>query len=77
MLLHALHPGGPLQALNIARPVVHVGGGGELATGLHSGDDHRFKIGAGGVDRCGVARGPGAENDESMVLDVGHANLMQ
>ena len=45
MGLHPLHEVGPLQAVVIARPVVHVGGGRELAAHFDAGDQCRLEIG--------------------------------
>ncbi len=56
MLLHALHQRRALQAFDVARPVVHVGGGHELAALFQAGDQHRFEIGARGVDRGRCSR---------------------
>ncbi|OMP13837.1 hypothetical protein COLO4_00848, partial [Corchorus olitorius] len=43
VLLHALHQGRAGQAVGVARPVVDFGGGGQLATGLHAGDQQRLE----------------------------------
>ena len=74
MFEHALHEVGPLQSLDIARPVFDVGRGGKLASLLNTRDDDRCEIGAGCVDCRGVARRAGAENDQSMVLGFAHSN---
>src|SRR5204862_337272 len=69
---HALHERRPLQSLDIARPVVDVGGGHELPALLDAGDQERRAIGARGVHRRAVARGARAQNDEAAVLGWGH-----
>jgi len=61
--LHALHQFGTLHTLVITRPVVDIGGGGELAALLHAGDDDGIQVCACSVNRRSVARRPGTEND--------------
>ena len=39
MFLHALHEFWTQDALVIARPIIDIGGGGELAALLHAGED--------------------------------------
>ena len=58
---------GPLDALGVGGPVVHVGGGHELAALREAGDEARLEVRTGGVDRGGVSRGPGAQDEESRV----------
>ncbi|MCY1291136.1 hypothetical protein D9M70_403130 [compost metagenome] len=72
VLLHALHQGRAGQALDVTGPVVHFGGGGELAAGLDAGDHHGFEVGAGGIDCRGVTRRAGAQDDQSGMLDFAH-----
>ena len=55
--LHAFHERRPLQSLDIARPVVDVGGRHELSALFDTRDQERGAIGARGVDRGAVARG--------------------
>ena len=52
---HAVHQLGPLQALNVARPVVDVGRCHELASLFHAGNDDRIEVGARRIDGSGVA----------------------
>ena len=61
----ALHQLRALHAVGIGRPVVHVGGGHELAALGDAGDEHRPEVGAGGVDRRRVAGGARAENQQA------------
>ena len=55
--LHPIHQRGAHQAVGIARPVVDLGGGHELAALLHPGDQHRGTVGAGGIDGGRVTGG--------------------
>ena len=64
----ARHQLGALHALGVGRPVVHFGGGHELAALFDAGDDDGVEVGAGGVNGGGVAGGAGAEDDEFVVL---------
>jgi hypothetical protein len=57
--LHAIHECGTEQAMRIARPVVDLGGGHELATLLDAGDQHGFAVRASGIHRRGIAGGAG------------------
>ncbi|MCY1409536.1 hypothetical protein D9M71_248870 [compost metagenome] len=72
VLLHPLHQRRAGQAFHVARPVVHFGGGGELAAGLDAGDDDRLEVGARGIDGCGVARRAGTQDDQPRMLDFIH-----
>jgi hypothetical protein len=68
---------GAHDALGEAREVLHVRGGGELATGRHpSGhealEQHRLELGAGAVDRGGVGGGAAANDDDGAGDGVGH-----
>ena len=55
VLQKPLHQLRALHALGIGGPVVHIGGGHQLATLGHSGDQHRLEVGAGGIDGGGIA----------------------
>jgi hypothetical protein len=46
VLEHALHQRRALQSFDVAGPVVHVGGGHQLAALLQAADQHRRAIGA-------------------------------
>ena len=67
VLLEAGHQIRPLDAHGVGRPVVDVGGGHQLAAGSQPGDDHRLQVGAGGVDRGGVAGRAGTEDQQGDV----------
>ena len=69
---HALHQLRPLHASIVAGPVVDVGGGGQLTTHLHAGDQERLEIGTCSVDGSGVTRRAGTENDQTFVTDIAH-----
>ena len=57
VFLHALHQLRTLHTLIVAGPVVDVCGGGQLPALLQTGDHHRRQVGAGRIDRGGVAGG--------------------
>lgn len=65
--LHARHQVRAHQAVGVTRPVVHLGGGHQLAALLQAGDDDRLQVGAGGVDGGGPAGRAGTEDDEALV----------
>ncbi|KAG0919669.1 hypothetical protein G6F31_021024 [Rhizopus arrhizus] len=67
MGLHACHQVRPHQAGGVTRPVVHLGGGHQLAALLQAGDDDRLQVGTGGVDGGGPAGRAGTEDDEALV----------
>ncbi|KAG1454730.1 hypothetical protein G6F57_015444 [Rhizopus arrhizus] len=67
MGLHACHQVRPHQAVGVTRPVVHLGGGHQLAALLQAGDDDRLQVGTGGVDGGGPAGRAGTEDDEALV----------
>ena len=60
--LEALHQIGPLHALRIGWPVVHIGGGHQLPALGNAGDQHRVEVGARRVDRGRITGGARAEN---------------
>jgi hypothetical protein len=62
MLLETLHQVRTLDTVHVSGPVVHFGGGHELTALSHAGDQKRFQVSAGGVNRCGVPGRAGAEN---------------
>ena len=65
VLQEALHQVRALHAVDVGRPVVDVGGGHQLAALRDAGDQHRLEVGAGGVDRGGVAGRAGAEDQQA------------
>ena len=68
MLLEARHQFRALHAHRIGRPVVHVGGGHQLAALGQAGDQHRIEVGARGIHGGGVSGRAGTEDDEAMML---------
>ena len=76
VLLHALHQHGTRQAFDVTGPVIDVRGGHQLTASLHSGDDHGFQVGAGGIYCGGITGGAGAENNHTAVLGSGHLNSL-
>jgi hypothetical protein len=60
MFLKALHQVGALHTVHVGGPVVHLGGGHQLASLGHAGDQQGFEVGAGGVDSGGVTGRAGA-----------------
>ena len=73
MRLKTRHQFGTLHAISIRWPVVHFGGGHQLAALGHTGDQHRFQIGAGGIDGGSVTGGAGAQDNEGGVANgLGH-----
>jgi hypothetical protein len=64
VLLEALHQVRSLDALGVGRPVIHIGRGHELAALRHAGDQHRPQVCPRRVDRGGITRRAGAENQE-------------
>ena len=73
LLAHVVHQLGAHDAVREAGEVLHLGGGHQRAAGLHALDDQRLQVGAGGVDRRGVAGRPGADDDQ--VADLVHCRL--
>mmetsp|Transcript_42323 Transcript_42323/g.99391 ORF Transcript_42323/g.99391 Transcript_42323/m.99391 type:complete len:275 (-) Transcript_42323:708-1532(-) len=68
VLLEALHQLRALHAHHVGRPVVDFGGRHQLAALGHAGDQRGLQVGAGGIDRRGVAGRAGAEDEQSVVL---------
>jgi hypothetical protein len=67
VLQEALHQVGALHAVHVGGPVVDLGGGHQLAALGHAGDEHRLEVGAGGVERGGVAGRAGAQDQHAGV----------
>ncbi|MNQ78996.1 hypothetical protein D3C85_939240 [compost metagenome] len=76
MLLHALHQRRTGQAMDIARPVVDLGGGGQLAAGLHAGDQQRLEVGPRGIHRGAVTGRAGTEDDHPGMTYCRHKRLL-
>ena len=72
VLQQALHQFRTLHAHRVARPVLDIGGGHQLAALLDAGDQHRFQVGAGRVDGGAVAGGAGTEDQDFGVFGSGH-----
>jgi hypothetical protein len=70
MLQKALHEFGTLHALDIARPVVHLGGCHELASLRDTGDQEGLKVGAGRIDSSRVTGWTGAQDQDFDVHGV-------
>jgi hypothetical protein len=62
--LHLLHQPGSLDDLGEAGIILDLGGDGELATRLQSGDQGRLQHGARRIDGGGAAGGTAAEDDD-------------
>jgi hypothetical protein len=76
MLAHALHEAGAGQSVRIPRPVVHLGGGHELAALFHARQQQRLAIGTGCVDGGGVTGGAGTEDDQPGVSGSAHVYFL-
>jgi hypothetical protein len=72
MLLHLLHQLGPLEVCGTSRPVLDLGGCGQLPALLDSSDNHGVKIGARCVNGCGIPRRAATQDDQAVVLGVTH-----
>jgi hypothetical protein len=76
VLFHALHQHRAGQAVDVARPVVDFGGGGQLTARLHAGDQQRLEVGPGSVDRSAVTGRAGTENNHSRMTGIRHDSLL-
>ena len=65
MIKEALHQLRPLNAVDVGRPVVDIGGGHELAALRNAGNQDRLEIGARRIHGCGVAGWARPENKNS------------
>jgi hypothetical protein len=72
VLGHAPHQFRTLNTLFVTRPVVHLGGGHQLAALCQAGDHGRLEIGARRVDGGRVSGGAGAEDQQAAVLGGAH-----
>src|SRR5690606_30104727 len=77
VLLHALHELGALNAVVVARPVVYISGGGQLAAHFDTGDQGRVQVGARGINSSGIAGRAGAKNDQSGMSGFAHLCLTE
>jgi len=66
---HQIRPHDPV---GIGWPVINVGGGHELTALRHPGNQHRIEVGAGGINRRGIAGGAGTQDQYSGVFAFGH-----
>jgi len=74
MRLHAAHQVRAHQAVRIPGPVVHLGGGHQLAALLQAGDHDGLEVGARGVDGGGPAGRAGTKDQQAGVLGVAHVS---
>jgi hypothetical protein len=75
MISVSRHQVGPLDAIGVGRPVVDIGRRHQLAALGQAGDQHRFQVGASGIDRGGVTGRAGTEDDETAVTgSLGHGD---
>ena len=72
MTLHAFHQSRSLQSFHIPWPVVDIRGCGQLTALNHASDHQGREVGASRVNGCGVSSGSGAQDDQAMMLLVGH-----
>ena len=60
------------QAVRVAGPVVHFGGGHQLSALFHAGNEHGIQVRACGIHGRGVAGWAGAEDDQAAVFGLTH-----
>ena len=72
VLGHASHQVRPLQALDVAGPIVDIGGRHQLSTLGKAGDEGGLHVGACSVHGSGVAGRARTEDDQSRVLGSAH-----
>ena len=68
VLRHLHHELGALQRRVATGPILDFRGGGQLAAHFDAGEEYRVEIGTGRIERGRVARRPGAEHDQAVVL---------
>jgi hypothetical protein len=73
LLAHFLHEPRPLDDIGKAWVILHIRGDGKLPAGLNAFDQHGLEHRARGIDRGGVARWPGADDDQFFMTN-GHAS---
>ncbi|MDF9771606.1 hypothetical protein OKW09_003891 [Pseudomonas rhodesiae] len=76
VLFHTFHQRRAGQTVDIARPVVDFGGGGQLTARLHAGDQQRLEVGTGGIDGSAVTGRAGTENNHSRMTGIRHDSLL-
>ena len=73
--LHPVHQVGAQDPIGEAGEILHIGGCHQLAAGdaarLETRDQQGAEVGPGGIDGCGVAGGPGADDDQVFRGDLG------
>lgn len=62
--LHFHHEFRAHYAIGESGVVFHIGGGGELASGLRAGEDEGLKVGAAGVDGGGPSGAAGSDDGD-------------
>ena len=70
--VHLLHQPGSLDDVGKPRVVLDIGGDRQLAAGLDPGQQNRLQVGAGGIDRRGIAGRPGADDQNLAVMVLRH-----
>jgi hypothetical protein len=61
---HSVHEGRPLEVLDVAGPIVHIGGGHELAALLQAGDQQGMAVGSRRIHGGGVPCGTRPQDEE-------------
>src|SRR5258708_2317280 len=73
---HLLHQPGALDDIGEAGIVLDIRRDRHLAAGLQSLNQDRLQIGAGGIDRGGVAGWAGADDENLAVMTLRHSRLV-
>jgi hypothetical protein len=71
--LHLLHQPRALNDVREARVIFDIRRYGELAAGLHSGDQNGVHVGTGRINRRREARWAGADDQDSGMMPLAHA----
>ena len=72
--LHLFHQPGTLDHFGKTGIILHLGGDGELATGLQPGDQGRLQHGARRIDGGGAAGRAAAQDNDLRLLRVRHGS---
>src|SRR5258708_1165963 len=64
MTAHAVHESRPLEGLDVPGPIVHIGGGHELAALLQAGDQQGMAVGSRRISCGGVPCGTRPQDEE-------------